>query len=117
MLQAATNEALTHNQLVTQVASSLNSPRIGTRKLVLDLLTFLVYWNTEAINLAISGLETLSVANNEGDSPYAFWFKSMEVSLMGRGKMGSLVGASEDMRKNAGGLEGSLNEYAVSLAY
>jgi hypothetical protein len=36
----------------------------------------------------------------------------MEYSLSGRGKMGSLVGASEEIRKT-GGIDSSLNEYAV----
>lgn len=36
----------------------------------------------------------------------------MEQSLSGRGKMGSLVGASEEV-KRTGGVDSSLNEYAV----
>jgi cytokinesis protein len=36
----------------------------------------------------------------------------MEQSLSGRGKMGSLVGASEEV-KRAGGIDSSLNDYAV----
>ena len=38
--QYATNEALGHNLLVTQIASSLNSPRLAVRKLVVEFLTF-----------------------------------------------------------------------------
>jgi cytokinesis protein len=34
--------------------------------------------------------------------------------LQGRGRMGSLVGASEEIRKNAGP-DSSLNEYAVRI--
>lgn len=44
---------------------------------------------------------------------YDYWFKSLESVLSGRGKMGSLVGASEEVRR-AGPIDTSLNEFAVS---
>jgi len=37
----------------------------------------------------------------------------MDIALSGRGKMGSLVGASEEVRR--GGMDSSLNDYAVCL--
>jgi cytokinesis protein len=105
---------LTHNLIVTQVTSSLNTPHLPTRKLVLDLLSFLSYWNDgEAHHLVVSALEALSAASNESGGCYGYWFNSMENALAGRGKMGSLVGASEEVRK-AGGIDSSLNEYAVT---
>lgn len=80
----------------------------------MEVLCFLTYKNDgEALGLVVSALETLSTSNNEGNDPYGYWFKSMEQALSGRGKMGSLVGASEEV-KRAGGLESSLNDYAVS---
>lgn len=98
---------------MTQFASSLNSPHIPTRRLLLDLLAFITYYNDgEALHLVIAALETLSSSNNENGGPYDYWFKSMEHALSGRGRMGSLVGASEDVRK-AGTVESNLNEYAV----
>lgn len=98
---------------MTQIAASLNTPHLPTRKLILDLLSFLAYWNEgEAHHLVIAGLEALSSSNNEGTGCYDYWFKSMESSLSGRGKMGSLVGASDEV-KRTGGIDTSLNEYAV----
>ncbi|KAH8980829.1 armadillo-type protein [Lactarius hatsudake] len=111
--QHATNEALGHNLLVTQIASSLNSPRLAVRKLVVELLTFLTYRNTEALNLVTGALETVSITNNTGNSPYGYWFANFEKSISGRGKMGSLVGASEEVRRNAA-TESNINEYALS---
>lgn len=106
-------EALTHNSIVSQIASSLNTSHLPTRRTLLDVLTFLTYWNGgEAHGLVVTALETLSSSNNEGGGCYNFWFKSMEQSLSGRGKMGSLVGASEEV-KRAGGVDSSLNDYAV----
>lgn len=106
---------MTHHQIVTQVASSLNTPYLPTRRLILDILSFLTYWDGgKAHSLVVSALEALSSANNENGSPYAYWFKSMEQALSGRGKMGSLVGASDEVRK-LGGIDINLNEYAVCL--
>ena len=111
--QTATQEALTYHSIVTQVASSLNTPHLPTRKLLLDLLCFLVYWNEgQAHPLVVAALEALSTSNNESAGCYNYWFKSVEAALSGRGKMGSLVGASEEVRR-AGGIDSSLNEYAV----
>jgi cytokinesis protein len=94
----------------------LNSPRIGTRKQLLDMLVYFVYMPDEGPQLVLGGLEALSKANDEGSSPFAYWFKSLDHTLAGRGRMGSLVGASEEVRRNAAGQEGSLNDYAVGLA-
>jgi cytokinesis protein len=89
--QPATQDALTHNLLVSQILSSLNSPRLASRKLVIEILTFLAYCVPESLNLVTGALETVSVTNNVGSSPYAYWFASFEQSLSGRGKTGSLV--------------------------
>jgi cytokinesis protein len=80
-------------------------------------LVFLALSNEgEAHHLVVAGLEVLSSSNNEGTGCYEYWFKSMESALSGRGKMGSLVGASEEV-KRTGGVDSSLNEYAVSTLF
>lgn len=114
LLQNATRDALSHNLFVAQIASSLNSPRLPSRKLVAELLTFLVYHNPEAHNLVTGALEAVSITNNAGNSPYEYWFASFEKTISGRGKMGSLVGASDEVRKNAT-TESNINEYAVRV--
>ena len=100
---------------MTQIASALGSPHLTTRKVILDLLVFLAVWNDgAAYPMVIAGLESLSTSHNEGEDCFAYWFKTMEQSLSGRGKMGSLVGASEEVRRG-GSNDSSLNEYAVSF--
>jgi len=64
--------------------------------------------------MVIAGLETLSTSHDEGDDCFVYWFKTMEQSLSGRGKMGSLVGASEEVRRG-GSIDSNLNDYAVSV--
>lgn len=71
-----------------------------------------MYWNEgEGHPLVVSAFEALSATNNEGTGCFEYWFKSLDVALSGRGKMGSLVGASEEVRR--GGVDSSLNDYAV----
>lgn len=79
-----------------------------------EILTYLTYQIPEALNLITGALEAVSIANNAGSSPYAYWFASFEKSISGRGKMGSLVGASDEVRKNAT-TESNINEYAVRV--
>jgi hypothetical protein len=78
---------------------------------VAELLTFLTSRIPEALNLITGALEVVSVENSAGNSPYAYWFASFEKSISGRGKMGSLVGASEEVRKDAT----NFKEYAVRV--
>jgi cytokinesis protein len=116
--QAAAEEALAYNQIVVQITSSLNTPHIPTRRIILDILVGVAYWDKgekgEKLPQVISGLEALSMANNEPDGCFSYWFKSLENSLAGRGKMGSLVGASDEVRQG-GGNDSSLNDYAVRV--
>ena len=99
--------------IVTQIASGLNSPHLPTRKLLLDILVFLVYWNEgQAHDQVLGALSTLSEENHEKGSAYSYWFKSFEQTLIGRGRMGTLVGASEDVKRH-GGVDPSLNDYTV----
>ncbi|KAJ3555998.1 hypothetical protein NM688_g2271 [Phlebia brevispora] len=110
----AVNDALAHNMIVTQMASALNTPQLQTRKLILDILVFLVYWKEEqAHSLVLNALNTLSDDNHEHGSPYTYWFKSFQQALIGRGRMGTFVGASEEVKRH-GGHDPSLNDYTTS---
>ncbi|KAI0052288.1 hypothetical protein FA95DRAFT_1601954 [Auriscalpium vulgare] len=72
---------LTHRRIVTEMAMSLDSPHPSTRRLVLELLTFLVYRGGETVTLVIDALRELSIAHAEGDSPYTYWFRSVQESI------------------------------------
>jgi hypothetical protein len=43
---------------------------------------------------------------------YDYWFKALDETLNGRGLLGSLVGASEELKRNQG-IDSNLNDYAV----
>lgn len=116
LFQSATVSALSQgaNETVTHITSALDTPHLPTRRLLLDILVFLVYWNDGAnYQTVITGLESLSEDNDEAGNAYAYWFKSLQTVLAGRGKMGSKVGASEDFKRNGGEPDGLLTEYLV----
>ncbi|KAH9830929.1 uncharacterized protein C8Q71DRAFT_716099 [Rhodofomes roseus] len=103
-----------HPQIVMQMTASLNSPHLLTKKIIVDVLTGLtLFEHGQMAPLVLEALESLSTSNGEPASSYAYWFKSLESLVSGRGKMGTRVGASEEVKKNAG-QDASLNEYAVS---
>lgn len=67
------------------------------------------------MDLVLHGLATLSQANGDSTGCYDYWFQSLEGVLRGRGKMGSLVGASDEY-KRIGGDGVVLVDYAVRLS-
>ena len=97
------------------IAGSLSSPYVPARRNATDLLTFIRYnIPEEAIGNSIEvGLDNISTSAGL-PGRYDYWYKSFLDTVSGRGKMGSMVGASEDLRRH-GGHESSLNEYAVSI--
>lgn len=99
-------------QTIGYITCSLNSPNIGTRRAISEILFFFHRVNEMFHEFVLDGFSMLSAANNE-TGVYDYWMKSFEAALDGRGKMGSLVGASSEVRKTAGP-DSALNEYAVS---
>ena len=99
---------------INYIACGLSSAHIPSRKLALEILTYLCYCpEPVALEDVLSALDALSQANDH-HGRYDYWFKSLTATLNGRGKMGSLVGASDEVRRNVGPMESNLNDYAVS---
>ncbi len=100
--------------MVTQLIATLNTPNLATKKIILDSLVFYIYFSHgDALSLVFQGLENLTNENHERGNAYTYWFKSLEHALSGRGKMGTVVGASEEV-KRLGQLDGSLSDFTVS---
>lgn len=113
--ESGADDAVTHPTTINAIACSLGTPHLPSRRLVAEILTFLCYYsNGVAHESVLKALDALSAANNE-TGRYDFWFSTLKTTLEGRGKMGSLVGASIDIRKH-GGQETALTDYAVSLS-
>ncbi|KAI1497570.1 putative cytokinesis protein sepA [Biscogniauxia marginata] len=108
------DDALAHQQVVVALATSLISPRLTTRKLVSDVLTFLCHWEDGDGHLkVIQAMDQVKNHQNE-NGRFDAWMRLVEVTVDGRGKMGSLVGASDEVRSGGIGMENLLMEYAVA---
>ncbi|KAF2168124.1 hypothetical protein M409DRAFT_53438 [Zasmidium cellare ATCC 36951] len=111
------DNALQHDTIVMALASSLTSPRLNTRKLVSELLTFLCHWaNGQGHIKVLQCLDHLKAQQNE-NGRFDAWMRIVEVTVDGRGKMGSLVGASDEVRSGGIGMENLLMEYAVASLF
>ncbi|KAK5004676.1 hypothetical protein LTR60_006488, partial [Cryomyces antarcticus] len=107
------DNALTHGSVVTALAASLISPRLNTRKLVSEVLTFLCHWaDGQGHTKVLQALDQLKSSQGE-TGKFDAWMRIVEVTIDGRGKMGSLVGASDEVRSGGIGMENLLMEYAV----
>lgn len=111
------DDALNHQQVIVALASSLISPRLTTRKLVSEVLTFLCHWADGEGHLKV--LQAMDhVKHQQGENGrFDAWMRIVEVTIDGRGKMGSLVGASEEVRSGGIGMENLLMEYAVASLF
>lgn len=111
------DNALAYPQIVTSLAGSLISPRLNTRKLVSEVLTFLCHWaNGHGHEKVLQALDQLKAQQGE-NGRFDAWMRIVEVTVDGRGKMGSLVGASEEARSGGIGFENLLMEYAVASLF
>ncbi|KAF2238301.1 FH2-domain-containing protein [Viridothelium virens] len=111
------DNALQHTSIVMALATSLISPRLNTRKLVSEVLTFLCHWaDGEGHLKVLQALDQLKASHGE-NGRFDAWMRIVEVTVDGRGKMGSLVGASDEVRSGGIGMENLLMEYAVTSLF
>ncbi|KAG8158897.1 hypothetical protein KVR01_011340 [Diaporthe batatas] len=108
------DDALAHQQVMVALSTCLISPRLSTRKLVSEVLTFLCHWGDGEGHVKV--IQAMDVVKNQQNENGRFdaWMRLVEVTVDGRGKMGSLVGASEEVRSGGIGMENLLMEYAVA---
>ncbi|KAG0127944.1 hypothetical protein HOY82DRAFT_580374 [Tuber indicum] len=111
------DDALRHHHCVSALTASLTSPRVTTRKLVSEVLTFLCHWDRPhghtRVLAALDQIKTHQGENGRFDS----WLRIVEVTIDGRGKLGSLVGASDEVRSGGIGMESLLMEYALATLF
>ncbi|KAJ5139068.1 Diaphanous autoregulatory [Penicillium bovifimosum] len=108
------DDALEHQNVLVALVSSLSSPRLNTRKLVSEILTFLCHWGDgQGHQKVLQAMDKVKHDHNE-TGRFDAWMRIVEVTIDGRGKMGSLVGASDEYRSGGIGMENTLMEYAVS---
>ncbi|WFD06218.1 hypothetical protein MVES1_001561 [Malassezia vespertilionis] len=110
------HDALRHPKCISGITQSLISPQLSTRKQAADILLFLCHWEKpQGHALVLQGVDELrSIRRLPGR--FDGWFSALEAAIDGRGRMGSLVGASDEVRKLqlSGMLESGLTEYVVN---
>ncbi|KAG2196955.1 hypothetical protein INT46_008126 [Mucor plumbeus] len=95
-------EVISHPQCIYHIVLSLVSPPIQTRKLVCEILAFVCHVDLpKGQEIVLKGLDKLSEHLSEFGR-FDAWLKLLDATLDGRGRMGSLVGASEDVKRLAG---------------
>ncbi|KAI4908891.1 hypothetical protein J4E90_008628 [Alternaria incomplexa] len=111
------DNALNHPSIIQALCGSLISTRLNTRKLVSDVLTFLCHWgNGSGHEKVLQALDNLKSQYGES-SRFDAWMRIVEVTVDGRGKMGSMVGASDEVRSGGIGVENLLMEYAIATLF
>lgn len=111
------DNALNHPSIIQALCGSLISSRVNTRKLVSDVLTFLCHWGEgSGHEKFLQALDNLKAQYGES-SRFDAWMRVVEVTTDGRGKMGSLVGASDEVRSGGIGVENLLMEYAIATLF
>lgn len=111
------DDALQHQGIIIAMVSSLTSPRLITRKLVSEVLTFICHWGHGEGHLkVVQAMDHLKHQNSE-TGRFDAWMRMVEVPVDGRGKMGSMVDASDEFRGGRIGMENLLMEYALSTLF
>ncbi|KAL7271000.1 hypothetical protein RUND412_006268 [Rhizina undulata] len=111
------DDALKHQHCISALTASLTSPRVTTRKLVSEVLTFLCHWDRpKGHTKVLAALDQIKTYQNE-NGRFDAWLRIVEVTIDGRGKLGSLVGASEEVRSGGIGMESLLMEYALATLF
>ncbi|KAH7045424.1 hypothetical protein BKA57DRAFT_79829 [Linnemannia elongata] len=106
-------EAIKHSTCITSLCFSITSPHLQTRKLVVEVLTFLSYCEVPmGHKLVLEGLDQVMEYWKES-ARFDAWMRILENTIDGRGRFGTMVGMSEDLKK-AGTQDGQLIEYVLS---
>lgn len=116
-IQVGAREALKHPQCVEQIVHCIVSPSIHSRRVVCEVLVFMCYYEVPVgQDLVLKAMDKLR-DKQRGLGRFDAWLYELEITLGGRGRMGSMVGASEDFKRMAayGPPDNQLTEYAVSI--
>ncbi|KAF9363124.1 hypothetical protein BGX34_004815 [Mortierella sp. NVP85] len=106
-------EAIKNSHCVSSLCFSITSPQLQTRKLVVEVLTFLCYCEPPmGHKLVLEALDQVMEYWRES-ARFDAWMRILENTIDGRGRFGTLVGMSEDLKK-AGTQDEQLMEYVLS---
>lgn len=132
--QRGADYALDSKVIVPAITGALISTRLATRRLVTDMLSFLAHFRVpEGYHQVLKALNSIPPDNihfqaksldkrnsiisqpgSGGLKRFEQWLRIVEQTMEGRGKMGSLVGASDELKSTGSGGESQLVDYALA---
>ena len=101
---------------IVTLTQSILSPSLSTQRLVCDALTFMCYFEQpKGHAMVLQGMDTVKESKSDYGR-FDSWIKTLLSVLDGRGKTGSNVGASHDVRQIASRVNSDVpvTEYALA---
>ncbi|KAF9394110.1 hypothetical protein BGX21_010485 [Mortierella sp. AD011] len=93
-------EAIKYSTCITSLCFSITSPQLQTRKSVIEVLTFLCYCEVPmGHKLVLEGLDQVMEYWKES-ARFDAWMRILENTIDGRGRFGTVVLMSEDLKKS-----------------
>ncbi|KAJ2557212.1 hypothetical protein EV175_001481 [Coemansia sp. RSA 1933] len=113
-IQWGAQDVLRYPTCVHNLCFSIDAPSLLTRRLISEILTYICYLNVPTGHATVlKGLDKLQKFR-EMQRRFEPWMKAVESAIDGRGRMGSKVGASEELRQLGGTADRDLIDYALS---
>lgn len=100
---------------IITLTQSIISPSLSIQRLVCDALTFMCYFEQpKGHALVMQGMDKLK-ESQKNYGRFDSWLKTLSAVLDGRGRMGSIVGASSDVKQivSKGSTDMPVIEHAV----
>jgi cytokinesis protein len=112
-------------QVIHGLCYSLTSPNLPARKLAAEILVFFCHWEEEGedrvgLSHVLQGLGHVETHHNSNHpigqkvGKFDIWLRQMETTVEGRGRMGSTVGLSKDLK---GTDDGTILDICVCLPF
>ncbi|KAJ2725122.1 hypothetical protein GGI07_001492 [Coemansia sp. Benny D115] len=113
-IQWGAQDVLRYPTCVHNLCFSVDAPSLLTRRLISEILTYICYLNVPTGHATVlKGLDKLQKFR-EMQKRFEPWMRALEMAIDGRGRMGSKVGASEELRQMGGTADRDLTDYVLS---
>ncbi|ORX66137.1 actin-binding FH2, partial [Linderina pennispora] len=113
-IQWGAQDVLRFPSCVHNLCFSIDAPSLLTRRLISEILTYICYLNVPTGHAAVlKGLDKLQKFR-EMQKRFEPWMRALETAIDGRGRMGSKVGVSDELRQMGGTADRDLTDYVLS---
>ncbi|KAJ2785357.1 hypothetical protein H4R18_000568 [Coemansia javaensis] len=113
-IQWGAQDVLRYPTCVHNLCFSIDAPSLLTRRLISEILTYICYLDVPTGHATVlKGLDKLQKFR-EMQKRFEPWMRALELAIDGRGRMGSKVGVSEELRQLGGTADRDLTDYVLS---